>query len=126
MIARVKNEAMEKKLKLQIELIKSLSNTENFNLSLNKEKPKNSAVAICKSVELFIPLGNLVNKEEEIQKLDKRLGELDMLISSIENKLSNDEFVIKAPEQIVKGEKNKLNDFLIERKKILSNIEVLK
>ena len=66
------------------------------------------------------------DKDEEIAKLNKRLNELDSLIESIENKLSNDEFVSKAPENIVDGEKNKLNDFSIERTKILSNIEVLK
>ena len=95
-------------------------------MSSKKEKPENSAVAVCKSVELYIPLGDLVNKEEELQKLDKRLSELDKLISSIESKLSNEEFISKAPENIVNGEKNKLSDFLVERTKILSNIEVLK
>ena len=76
--------------------------------------------------ELYIPLGDLVDKKEELAKLNKRLSELDSLILSIENKLANDEFISKAPENIVNGEKNKLNDFLIERTKILSNIEVLK
>ena len=97
-----------------------------MNLSLEKEKPENSAVAVCKSVELYIPLGDLVDKDEELAKLNKRLSELDSFILSIENKLSNDDFISKAPENIVSGEKNKLNDFLVERTKILSNIEVLK
>ena len=125
-IAHAKNESIESKLNPLIDLIKSLSNSKNLNLSSKKEKPENSAVAVCKSVELYIPLGDLVNKEEELQKLDKRLGELDKLISSIESKLSNEEFISKAPENIVNGEKNKLSDFLVERTKILSNIEVLK
>jgi valyl-tRNA synthetase len=77
-------------------------------------------------VELYIPLGDLVDKDEELAKLNKRLSELDSFILSIENKLSNDDFISKAPKNIVRGEKNKLNDFLVERTKILSNIEVLK
>ena len=97
-----------------------------MSLSSEKEKPENSAVAVCKSVELYIPLGDLVDKDEELAKLNKRLGELDSLILSIENKLSNDDFISKAPKNIVSSEKNKLNDFLVERTKILSNIEVLK
>ena len=71
-------------------------------------------------------MGKLVDKNEEILKLNKRLSELDKLISSIEAKLSNKQFIDKAPEKVVDGEKNKLNDFIIEREKILSNIEVLK
>ena len=126
MIAHAKNESIEIRFNPLIDLIKSLSNSKNLNLSSKKEKPENSAVAVCKSVELYIPLGDLVNKEEELQKLDKRLSELDKLISSIESKLSNEEFISKAPENIVNGEKNKLSDFLVERTKILSNIEVLK
>ena len=97
-----------------------------YSMIFSALEPENSAVAVCKSIELYIPLGDLVNKEEELQKLDKRLSELDILISSIESKLSNNEFISKAPENIVEGEKNKLNDFLVERTKILSNIEVLK
>ena len=74
----------------------------------------------------YIPLGDLVDKDEELAKLNKRLSELDSFILSIENKLSNDDFISKAPKNIVSSEKNKLNDFLVERTKILSNIEVLK
>ena len=125
-IAYAKNELIKSRLNSLVDLIKSLSNSENLNLSLEKEKPENSAVAVCKSVELYIPLGDLVDKDEELAKLNKRLSELDSFILSIENKLSNDDFISKAPENIVSGEKNKLNDFLVERTKILSNIEVLK
>ena len=125
-LAYAKNESVKKEIKPLLNLIKSLSNTGNFDLGLKKIKPDNSAVAVCKSLELYIPLGELVDKDEEITKLNKRLNELDSLIESIENKLSNDEFISKAPENIVDGEKNKLNDFSIERTKILSNIEVLK
>ena len=74
----------------------------------------------------YIPLGDLVNKDQELSKLNKRLEELNKLILLIEQKLSNKEFVSKAPENVINGEKNKLNDFIIERTKILSNIEVLK
>ena len=71
-------------------------------------------------------MGDLVNKDQELSKLNKRLEELNKLILLIEQKLSNKEFVSKAPENVINGEKNKLNDFIIERTKILSNIEVLK
>ena len=125
-IAHAKNELIESRLNSLVDLIKSLSNSENLNLSSEKERPENSAVAVCKSVELYIPLGDLVDKNEELAKLNKRLSELDSFILSIENKLSNDDFISKAPANIVSGEKNKLNDFLVERTKILSNIEVLK
>ena len=107
-------------------LISKLSNTDKIDLGIKIEKPSNSAIAVCRIAEIYIPLGELVDKKEEILKLNKRLSELDKLIVSIEAKLSNKQFIDKAPEKVVDGEKNKLNDFIIEREKILSNIEVLK
>ena len=107
-------------------LISKLSNIDKIDLGIKIEKPSNSAIAVCRIAEIYIPLGELVDKKEEILKLNKRLSELDKLIVSIEAKLSNKHFIDKAPEKVVDGEKNKLNDFIIEREKILSNIEVLK
>jgi len=107
-------------------LVSKLSNTDKIDLGIKIEKPSSSAVAVCKIAEIYIPLGKLVDKKEEVLKLNKRLNELDKLIASIEVKLSNKQFIDKAPQKIVDGEKNKLNDFIIEREKILSNIEVLK
>ena len=107
-------------------LISKLSNTDKIDLGIKIEKPSHSAIAVCRIAEIYIPLGELVDKKEEILKLNKRLSELDKLIVSIQSKLSNKQFIDKAPEKVVDGEKNKLNDFIIEREKILSNIEVLK
>ncbi len=125
-IASAKIESTKAELNPIIDIIKSLSNTENFHLDVKQEKPEDAAVSVCRTVELYIPLGELVDKSEELTKLNKRLEELNKIISSIENKLSNKNFMSKAPKNIVDGEKNKLNDFVIERTKIISNIEVLK
>ena len=99
--AYAKNQSVENEIKPLIDLIKSLSNTENFDLGLKKIKTDNAAVAVCKSVDLYIPLGDLVNKDQELSKLNKRLEELNKLILLIEQKLSNKEFVSKAPEMLL-------------------------
>ena len=125
-IISVKSDLEVNTINAYTHLIRKLSNTDKIDLGLKIEKPSNSALAVCRIAEIYIPLGKLVDKNEEILKLNKRLSELDKLISSIEAKLSNKQFIDKAPEKVVDGEKNKLNDFIIEREKILSNIEVLK
>ena len=104
----------------------SLTNLESLNIEVNLDKPDQSAVGICKNCVVYIPLGDLVNPEEEILKLNKRLEEIDGFIKGIETKLSNKAFTDKAPEKIVNHEKSKLDDFIIEREKIIANIEMLK
>ena len=107
-------------------MIMSLTNLESLNIEMNLDKPDQSAVGICKSCVVYVPLGDLVNPEEEILKLNKRLQEIDGFIKGIETKLDNKAFTDKAPEKIVNHEKSKLDDFIIEREKIIANIEMLK
>ena len=107
-------------------MIMSLTNLESLNIEMNLDKPDQSAVGICKSCVVYVPLGDLVNPEEEILKLNKRLEEIDSFIKGIETKLNNKAFTDKAPEKIVNHEKSKLDDFIIEREKIIANIEMLK
>ena len=107
-------------------MIMSLTNLESLNIEMNLDKPDQSAVGICKSCVVYIPLGDLVNPQEEILKLNKRLEEIDSFIKGIETKLNNKAFTDKAPEKIVNHEKSKLDDFIIEREKIIANIEMLK
>ena len=107
-------------------MIMQLTNLENLTIQVNLDKPSQSAVGICKNCVVYIPLGDLVDPKEEMQKLNKRLKDLESFISGIEGKLSNKSFTEKAPEKIVNHEKIKLDDFIIEREKIIANIEMLK
>ena len=103
-----------------------ISGIEQLEIDINIEKPKKSAVGISKKCVVYVPLGDLVDTKSEVQRLKKRLSEIESLITSIEKKLDNKSFVDKAPAEIVNHEKNKLNDFIVERDKIIDNIALLK
>ena len=106
--------------------ITALSKIDNLEIDLNIEKPKKSAVGICKKCVAYVPLGDLVDTDSEIKRLTKRLNEVKDFINAIEKKLKNKSFTDKAPENIVNNEKSKLNDFIVERDKIIDNIAMLK
>ena len=121
------NNATDKKLFENLkDTITSLSKIDNLEIDLNIKKPKKSAVGICKKCVAYVPLGDLVDTDSEIQRLTKRLNEVKDFINTIEKKLKNKSFIDKAPENIVNNEKNKLNDFIVERDKIIDNIAMLK
>ena len=106
--------------------ITALSKIDNLEIDLNIEKPKKSAVGICKKCVAYVPLGDLVDTDSEIKRLTKRLNEVKDFINAIEKKLKNKSFTDKAPENIVNNEKSKFNDFIVERDKIIDNIAMLK
>ncbi len=121
------NNANDKKLFEDLkDTITSLSKIDNLEIDLNIKKPKKSAVGICKKCVAYVPLGDLVDTDSEIKRLTKRLNEVKDFINAIEKKLKNKSFIDKAPKNIVNNEKSKLNDFIVERDKIIDNIAMLK
>ena len=64
--------------------------------------------AVCAAGELFIPLGDLVDFEKEIARLEKEHENLLKEIERAAGKLNNPGFMQKAPAQLVEQEKEKL------------------
>lgn len=61
------------------------------------------------TTEYFIPLGNLIDVEEELKKLEADLKYQEGFLQSVLKKLNNEKFVSKAPANVIEMErKNKL------------------
>ncbi|MDR1846622.1 MAG: valine--tRNA ligase [Bacteroidales bacterium] len=69
-----------------------------------------SVTKLVGSLELFIPLGDNINKEDEQRKLEEEITYLKGFMASVEKKLSNESFVAKAPQSVVEGERKKFAD----------------
>ncbi|MBQ3619285.1 MAG: valine--tRNA ligase [Bacteroidales bacterium] len=65
---------------------------------------------VAKNVEYYIPLGDKIDKEEELKKLNAELDYTRGFLASVEKKLSNERFVSGAPAAVVDREKQKLAD----------------
>ncbi len=74
------------------------------------EKQDGAASFIIKSTEFFIPLGDLVDFEEEIAKVEEELKYTEGFLKGVMKKLSNERFVNNAPEAVVAKEKQKQAD----------------
>ena len=84
-----------------------------------------SAATVIHGMELYIPLGGLVDLDKERSQLNKRKTKIELLLSDIKKKLSNENFITRAPEDIVKREQDKMIDLKAELKKIDSNLNML-
>jgi len=60
--------------------------------------------------ELFLPLAELVDLEEERRRREKQLAKTQAEIKTLETKLNNPGFTSKAPPQVVEGERAKLEE----------------
>ena len=77
-------------------------------LAPDAPNPEKSASAVTPGASLFIPLGELVDVDKEIARLNKDLLNAQGEVSRSEGKLSNQGFVAKAPAALIEQEKAKL------------------
>ncbi len=62
------------------------------------------------TTEYAVPLGNLINVEEELKKLEADLKYQEGFLQSVLKKLSNEKFVSKAPANVIEMERKKQAD----------------
>ena len=74
------------------------------------EKVSNAFSFISKNNEYFVPFGEEIDVEAEVEKLKSELDYTKGFLASVQKKLSNERFVSGAPEQVVANEKNKEKD----------------
>ena len=106
-------------------LLKALARIENISMGIDLEKPKQSATIISDGMELYIPLGGLVNLDEEKARMGKRTAHINKLLSSINAKLSNDNFLKRAPESVIAKERSNQEKLNQELEKITKNLEMI-
>ena len=107
------------------ELLKSLARIGEMTLGESIEKPGQSATAVVGGMEMYILLEGLVDLNQEKSRMGKRIGEINRLITGINGKLSNENFINRAPEYVVAKERTNLDRLTEELDKVTANLEML-
>ncbi|MDD6736001.1 MAG: valine--tRNA ligase [Clostridiales bacterium] len=80
---------------------------------------------VVDSAEIFIPMGELVDKDKELARLNDEKKHLESEIKRVEGKLSNEGFVSKAPEKVIKAEREKGKKYSEMLEKVVESIKNL-
>ena len=76
----------------------------------SEEQSEGSISFVIGTDEFAVPMANLINAEEEIKKLEEDLEYQKKFLLGVEKKLSNENFVARAPEQVIALERKKKAD----------------
>ena len=91
---------------------------------LNQEKnPPSSASGVYEGMEIFIPLKGVIQFDEEEKRLEKELAKLRKEWTQIDKKLTNEDFLQKAPSDVVEKEKEKIRSLGKKTEKVESHLE---
>ncbi len=101
-----------------------LASAQNVEIKASKDGIDQNAVNIVvDGAEIFMPLGELVDKEKELERLNKEKAKLEGEIKRVEGKLNNQGFVAKAPQKLIDEEKEKGEKYKEMLEKVLKSIE---
>ncbi len=109
----------------QNKYIKSLVRIDKLKTDPNMEKPRASASAVVKGCDIFIPLEGIIDINVERARIEKEIKRLNGSLEGVRKKLSNENFVSKAPPEVIEREKAKMNDWQAALAKLKSILEDL-
>ena len=91
-------------------IIRKMANIDAIRQYSEKEENLNGASFMVGTVEFFLPLGNLVNIDDEITRIEAEIKHLEGFLVSVNKKLSNEKFVSNASKDVVDMEYKKQSD----------------
>jgi valyl-tRNA synthetase len=98
-------------LRSQEPYLRSLARVGSTDYLTSGEPPKGAATAVVRAVEIYLPLGDLINLEEERSRLNKEVRKIEEELSRVQSKLANREFLSKAKEAVVFKERQKAEQY---------------
>lgn len=88
--------------------------------------PEDSVAVLVNGAEIYLPLEELIDKDKELERLEKEKATLIKELERVNRMLNNDNFVSKAPAAVVEQEKEKLKKYTEMYEKVLERIAALK
>ena len=89
------------------------------------QKPQKSLASVLDDVQVYLPVGDLLDVEKEIQRLKNDMSKIEKDIEKSLAKLANHQFVERAPEEVILKEKASLSDNGAKRDRIRENLSSL-
>ena len=75
------------------------------------------------ATEIYLPLDDLVNLDEERARLAKEVGKVADELARVQKKLSNNDFLAKAKDEVVEKERQKASQFEEKIKTLRGSLE---
>ena len=89
------------------DIVTNLARLKALGVSGPGRKPASAATTIIAGGTLFVPLEGIIDFEKEADRLQKRINKVNADLMPIFKKLNNEDFLRKAPAQVVEGAREK-------------------
>jgi valyl-tRNA synthetase len=101
-------------------IIVNLSKLEALTVTPPGDRPLSSATSVFGESTIFVSLKDVIDFAAEQARLNKELAKIDKELNGVEKKLRNEDFLKKAPQEVVEGVRAN-RERLVEKKNRLEN-----
>ena len=108
------------------EYVKNFLHPKNLTIATDVTAPKLAKTAVIAGAQIFVPLADLVNIDDEIKRMTKEEKDLQAEVERSTKKLNNQGFVAHAPEAVINKEKAKKADYENQLQNVQERIQELK
>ena len=125
-LIKTKDDDTRKVFENNVDYINRFCHPKRLEIAADIEAPKLAMTSVITGAEVYLPLADLIDLNEEISRLQKEAKKLESEVTRGEKKLGNEKFVANAPEAVVTKEKEKLANYKQQLAATESRIEELK
>jgi valyl-tRNA synthetase len=113
-------------LKKNMVYLKSLGNAGEIQVGTEVEKPEGSATCVKSSMEVYVLLRGILNIKTELDRLGKAKADVEESLSFLNKKLLNEDFLLRAPKEVVEKERGKFEELGMRKERIMESIKKLR
>src|SRR5690606_23803088 len=106
--------------------VRTLAKIDRLELVGDGERPSGSAVAVAGGLELYVPLAGLIDVGAERQRLEREIERVAKELAPVTRKLENQDFLARAPEEIVEKERAKASELTAKQELLQRGLERLR
>ena len=112
-------------LELHGDYVSDLANLSTLEVGRDGERPRMVPSAVVGELEIFVPLKGVLDFKEESSRLQKEISKLESELDRTRKKLANNDFLTRAPEDIVAKQRDKFERLGGKLEKLLTQLNKL-
>ncbi len=109
----------------RLEACVGMTGPAEYVVARDAEAPEGSARVVLPGREMYVPLADLIDLDSETARIRKDLAEAEAELARVEAKLANEQFLARAPEDVVAKERSKEDEFRRKRDRLQANLQSL-
>jgi valyl-tRNA synthetase len=107
----------------QLPYLRALARVGSADYLGSGDRPKRAATAVIGSTEIYLPIDDVVNLDEERLRLTKEVGKVTDEIARVQKKLDNPDFVNKAKQEVIQKEREKAIEYQEKLRTLKGSLE---